>query len=66
MRVLGCLIASAGLTIIEWADRVPDALPDDHLRIEIEVLGPTARRFRVRWIGDQSHSPLERLTEALH
>lgn len=68
LRELGIeeLIASADLTVIEWADRVPDALPDEHLRIDIDVLGPTARRFRTQWIGAEHDSPLERLKQALH
>jgi len=68
LRELGIeeLIASADLTVIEWADRVPDALPDEHLRIDIEVLGPTARRFRTRWVGEQDQSPLDGLKQALH
>jgi tRNA threonylcarbamoyladenosine biosynthesis protein TsaE len=63
LRELGIeeLIASADITIIEWADRVPDALPDEHLRIEIEVTGPTSRRFRVQWRGAAARSPLPRL-----
>jgi len=67
LRELGIeeLIASADLTVIEWADRVPDALPDDHLRIDIEVLGPTARRFRTRWAGAVRDSPLDKLRLAL-
>jgi tRNA threonylcarbamoyladenosine biosynthesis protein TsaE len=67
LRELGIeeLIASADLTVIEWADRVPDALPDEHLRIDVEVLGPTSRRFLARWIGTKSDSPLERLKQAL-
>jgi tRNA threonylcarbamoyladenosine biosynthesis protein TsaE len=67
LRELGIeeLIDSADLTVIEWADRVPDALPDDHLRIEIDVLGPTARRFVVRWMGDPANSPLAALAAAL-
>jgi len=67
LRELGIeeLIASADLTVIEWADRVPDALPDDHLRIDIEVLGPTARRFCSRWIGDPRQSPLDGLRQSL-
>ena len=68
LRELGIdeLIASADLTVIEWADRVPDALPDEHLRIDIEVLGPTARRFRARWIGAERDSPLDGIMRALH
>lgn len=67
LRELGIdeLLASDGLTIIEWADRVPDALPDEHLRIDIEVAGPTARRFCARWIGEPQHSPLPALAAAL-
>src|SRR5205807_476385 len=39
------LFASDAITFIEWADRVPAALPDDYLQLDIEVTGPTARRF---------------------
>ena len=50
LRELGIeeLFASDAITIIEWADRVADALPDDFLEIVIEVMGQTARRFIVR------------------
>lgn len=34
-----------GLTIVEWADRVEPCLPEEHLEIQIEVTGATARRF---------------------
>ena len=34
--------------LIEWADRVAAVLPPDHLRIEIDVTGPTSRRFTIR------------------
>ncbi len=37
-------IDSAGVTVIEWADRAPAALPGDHLRITIEHLGGDRRR----------------------
>ncbi|QDS98641.1 tRNA (adenosine(37)-N6)-threonylcarbamoyltransferase complex ATPase subunit type 1 TsaE [Adhaeretor mobilis] len=38
---------SAGLTFVEWADRVADCLPEEYVRIEIEVLGETERRFMI-------------------
>ncbi len=38
---------SNGLTFIEWADRVLTCLPPDYLRIDIEVLGETCRKFVV-------------------
>lgn len=67
LRELGIeeLLASDDLTIIEWADRVPAALPDEHLRIDIEVIGPTARRFCARWVGAAQNSPLPALSAAL-
>jgi tRNA threonylcarbamoyladenosine biosynthesis protein TsaE len=37
----------AGLTFIEWADRVESCLPPDFLRIDIEVVGDEQRRFTV-------------------
>ena len=36
---------AGGWTLIEWADRVPSALPADRLEIRIEPTGPTVRRF---------------------
>jgi len=47
------LLVSNAITIIEWADRIADALPDDYLQVEISVQGPTERRFVVRAIGQQ-------------
>lgn len=36
---------AGGIVLIEWADRAPGALPPAHLRIEIEIISPVARRF---------------------
>jgi tRNA threonylcarbamoyladenosine biosynthesis protein TsaE len=38
---------SAGLTFVEWADRVLQFLPDERLNIEIEVVGETARSIAI-------------------
>ena len=38
---------SDGWTFIEWADRVVECLAPEYLQINIEVTGPTARRFNV-------------------
>ena len=51
------LLASDAITIVEWADRVSEALPDELIQVEIDVIGPTARRFIVRAIG-KSNEPL--------
>jgi tRNA threonylcarbamoyladenosine biosynthesis protein TsaE len=36
-----------GLTFVEWADRVADLLPTEHLRIEIDVAGDARREFKL-------------------
>jgi tRNA threonylcarbamoyl adenosine modification protein YjeE len=52
---------SEGVCFIEWADRVRDFLPADHLRIEIAVTGETTRDFRFRARGPKSAKMLEQL-----
>jgi len=53
-RELGALelMDSAGLTIIEWADRVAECLPEERLEIRIDVTGETRRRFTIRAVGE--------------
>ena len=34
-----------GVVLIEWADRAPDAIPRPRWEIQIEPIGPKARRF---------------------
>jgi tRNA threonylcarbamoyladenosine biosynthesis protein TsaE len=55
------LFASDGITIVEWADRVADALPDDYLRIDIDVTGPTTRRFALSAVGERYENVLSKL-----
>ncbi len=42
---LGCdeYLAGAWAAVIEWADRAPDILPREHLRVEIETLERVSR-----------------------
>jgi len=35
------------IVVIEWADRVPEAIPEDAFQVELEHDGPTARRIRL-------------------
>lgn len=51
---------SDGITLLEWADRVKNCLPHDYLRIDIEVLGETARQFTISSVGtDLENVPLQ-------
>jgi tRNA threonylcarbamoyladenosine biosynthesis protein TsaE len=40
------ILSLDGVSVIEWADRVPEALPVDRLEIHFAVAGPTARALR--------------------
>jgi len=48
------LLASDGIALIEWADRVMHYLPRDILRIEIQIVSPTAREFEISASGKSS------------
>ncbi|MFM9960406.1 MAG: tRNA (adenosine(37)-N6)-threonylcarbamoyltransferase complex ATPase subunit type 1 TsaE [Planctomycetaceae bacterium] len=52
-----------GVCFVEWADRVAAELPRDLLRIEVIVLAPTARRFRITASGPVSQRALSRLMQ---
>jgi len=54
-------MTAGGVCFIEWADRVADTLPADHVRIEISHLGETAREFRVTSMGPHSAAIIARL-----
>lgn len=42
---------SAGVSLIEWPERLGDALPEPRLDVAIEVTGETHRRITLRAIG---------------
>lgn len=59
------MLGTPGACLIEWADRVASVLPADHLRIEIELAGPTARHFRLQAGGPKSAAILASTRTAL-
>ena len=58
-------MGTEGVCLIEWADRVADVLPDDHLRIEIAITGPSERGFQITATGPKSERILSGLEETL-
>jgi tRNA threonylcarbamoyladenosine biosynthesis protein TsaE len=44
---------SAGISLVEWADRVAACLPAEHLRVTVEITGPTSRHFEVEGRGQR-------------
>jgi len=47
-------LESGGVSVIEWADRFPAELPDDHLAIVIETTGESERTLHVSGRGAAS------------
>jgi tRNA threonylcarbamoyladenosine biosynthesis protein TsaE len=54
-----------GVCLVEWADRVPECLPVEQLRIELEVTGATSRRAIVTGRGERYVEIVRRLAEPL-
>lgn len=57
----GEMITSGGVTVIEWADRVEEALPAEHLRVECAHAGETARTLHFAARGARYEVLLDRL-----
>ncbi|MBA3312325.1 MAG: tRNA (adenosine(37)-N6)-threonylcarbamoyltransferase complex ATPase subunit type 1 TsaE [Planctomycetaceae bacterium] len=53
---------SRAVCFVEWADRVADSLPVDHLRVEIAATSETARLIRFDATGPKSRAVLSRLS----
>ena len=53
LEALGCyeMFAGDGVCVLEWADRVGECLPADHLGIHIEHTGPTEREVTLAGTG---------------
>jgi tRNA threonylcarbamoyladenosine biosynthesis protein TsaE len=45
--------AGAGVSLVEWADRVPGSIPAEHLRIELKVTGETSRQALLTGAGQR-------------
>jgi tRNA threonylcarbamoyladenosine biosynthesis protein TsaE len=52
-----------GVCLVEWADKVADCLPQDHLRITIEVTGETSRRAMAAVFGAKHQDLMRCLLE---
>jgi len=42
-----------GVCLVEWADKVESTLPIEHLRIKIEIVDSSRRRFHLSAIGER-------------
>ena len=55
---------SAGITFVEWADRVATLLPPERLEITIEVTSETERRITLRGTSPQMEALVDRIQAA--
>jgi tRNA threonylcarbamoyladenosine biosynthesis protein TsaE len=44
-------LARPGVIVIEWAERTGSLLPDDHIRIALEITGESSRRITISGRG---------------
>ncbi len=51
------LFGRGGVSVIEWADRVQDWLPDERLEIHMRVTGLSDREVRIRWCSVAPEPP---------
>jgi tRNA threonylcarbamoyladenosine biosynthesis protein TsaE len=59
------VLAGDRACLIEWADRIADVLPRDHLRIDISATGETERTFAISSHGRRSTELLRNLQALL-
>ncbi len=54
MYGLGCdeIFWGDGVSVVEWADRVEECLPESYLRISMSIEGPTSRKVAVSSQGN--------------
>ena len=52
---------SGGIVFVEWAERVGDCLPNEHLRIDIAIADHQLRRFTVEAVGVRYESVVMQL-----
>jgi tRNA threonylcarbamoyladenosine biosynthesis protein TsaE len=54
-----------GVCLVEWADRVEDVLPEEHLRITLQITGDTSRRITLEGRGARYQESVKSLSSKL-
>ena len=55
-----------GVLIVEWADRLKESLPEEHIWIEMNWMGQDARHFILTPTGKQNKAILKTLQQAIY
>ena len=54
---------STGVTLVEWADRVVNCLPESYIQISVEHSGDSSRRYIISAVGTQFQNFLKNLAD---
>ncbi len=54
-------LEGSGISIVEWADAIPDALPEEYLSIKIEIVSDEKRKFSITAAGKRYETLLAEL-----
>lgn len=67
MEEIGCeeVFGSGGVSVIEWADHVPQCLPKEHFLVTIRVKGPVRRDILFGAVGAKAPARMGKIAEAL-
>lgn len=60
------MLDSKGIIIIEWAERIEDALPSNHLWIELRVVEERRRNFILEATGDRYQQLVDDFRNAIY
>lgn len=52
-----------GVSVVEWADRVADALPPERIEVHLATTGPTERQLRFLGVGVRAAERVRRLAD---
>lgn len=52
-----------GITVVEWADKIRDVLPEDYLEVNIEHRDYTKRDFTFRAVGERFGPLVEKIAQ---
>lgn len=60
------LFYMSGLTVIEWAEKAEDVLPQDRLSIFLEIAGPRERRAHCSTLDPEWQRKIEEIANEIH
>lgn len=50
-----------GVSVVEWADKVKEALPKEYLAVNIDIIGANERRFEIKAYGKRYEKLLKKV-----